>query len=259
MICGVLSCGANSARAVISAVNSEFPETPHNHWAYAAMNYLIGKGWIETAPVFSRYGEPSRYEWAVATARLMQKIHSAALDDKALSASARAEMTDINDAVAALKREFARELSELGVRDPMDNQRVGDGRIAAQTRLTISPSILHRTGAANPKNETNSSQTLVSRDGKLGWAYAAIEELNRRRDELGCSLRRDNFKMVHTRYDMAVATARLMMATGRDLQAQKFLPATKDEDINDTLAALMREFKPELQSFGVPSAMKALP
>jgi hypothetical protein len=154
------------------AATAEYPDVPRGHWAYDAINKLSQAGIIEGYSMadgggFKGNRAMTRYEFAVAIARLLEKIQvptpqtvvtPAAAPDLSPYAlktdipdiSNLATKTELNDAIAALRAEFADELARLGVRVDAVETRVTnlENRVAQPSRVTITPSILHRTGSA---------------------------------------------------------------------------------------------------------------
>jgi hypothetical protein len=152
----------------------EYPDVPLDHWAYNAINKLSQAGIIEGHPSGQYNGgrAMTRYEFAVAIARLLEKIGPGGGEkgdkgDKgdtgatgATGATGPAGPVDISnlvtqgqlrDAIAALTTEFQNELRALGVRvDDLDARVTAlENRVVKAPRLTITPSLLHRTGVAN--------------------------------------------------------------------------------------------------------------
>jgi len=164
---------------------AEYPDVPRGHWAYEALNRLSQAGIIEGLPNGTYAGNKpmTRYEFAVAIARLLDKIPASgggtAYDDTAIRSrldalEARPDLSgrvaalearpipditraEVMDLISALRTEFANELSRLGVRVTAVEDRVTilENRVPAPPRLTVTPSILHRFGSANYiSNET---------------------------------------------------------------------------------------------------------
>jgi len=164
------------------AQNAEYPDVPRGHWAYEAINKLSQAGVLEGYPDGNYYGNKpmTRYEFAVAIARLLQRqgpTTQAVKGDKgdrgdvgpagpAGPAGAGSNFVlpndlvrtgqianfitrqEVNDLIAALRKEFADELARLGVR--VDNL---EGRVSAlenrkpvPPRTTLSLGLLHRLG-----------------------------------------------------------------------------------------------------------------
>lgn len=145
---------------------AEFPDVPKNHWAYEAINKLAAAGIIEGRDGGNYVGNApmTRYEFAVAIARLLDKMSvttpstpGVAYDDTAIKARLDALEADpikrkeVLDLIAALRTEFADELSRLGARvDELDNRMAAiENKTVAPPRITTSLSLLHRTGSAN--------------------------------------------------------------------------------------------------------------
>jgi hypothetical protein len=146
---------------------AEFPDVPAGHWAYEAIDRLSRAGIIEGRPggVYQGNRPMTRYEFAVAIARLLEKIPAAGTiyDDTAIKnrltalETDRITATEVRDLIAALRTEFRDELARLGVRVDALETRVSalENRVAQPPRLTLTPSILHRTGSANYINNTS--------------------------------------------------------------------------------------------------------
>jgi hypothetical protein len=146
---------------------AEYPDVPRGHWAYDAIDALSRAGIIEGRPggVYEGNRPMTRYEFAVAIARLLQKIPGqpttvAAYSDQELrdritrlEARPTPDITraEVQDLITALRTEFADELSRLGQRMDAFDTRLGvlENRVVKPPRLTLTPSILHRTGSAN--------------------------------------------------------------------------------------------------------------
>lgn len=148
---------------------AEFSDVPTTHWAYPALNKLAAAGILEGYPPTGNYiGQRAmtRYEFAVAIARILDRIQPGAepFDPTAINNAITALNTridglrqpditkaEVNDLIAALRREFADELARLGARVSVLETRVDalENRVAAPPRLTIAPSVLHRTGYTN--------------------------------------------------------------------------------------------------------------
>lgn len=152
----------------------EFQDVPTTHWAYSALQKLAAAGVLEGYPPNGSYiGQRpmTRYEFAVAIARIIDKVGGGGgaqpYDDSALvrkNAEQDAEIAalkarpvpditrrEVQDLIDSLRREFADELARLGARLDVAETRITalENRVTPPPRLTISPSILHRTGYAN--------------------------------------------------------------------------------------------------------------
>jgi hypothetical protein len=163
------------------AQNAEYPDVPRGHWAYEAINKLSQAGVLEGYPDGNYYGNKpmTRYEFAVAIARLMGRITvptqptgegrigpvgpqgpqgpagavgpaGPQLPDLVFKRDIANFITraEVNDLIAALRKEFADELARLGVR--VDNL---EGRVQAlenrkpvPPRHALSLGLLHRLG-----------------------------------------------------------------------------------------------------------------
>ncbi len=159
---------AVKAQDAATPANAEYPDVPRGHWAYEALNRLSQAGIIEGLPNGNYAGNKpmTRYEFAVAIARLLERMNGAGgvgavgpvgpvgpqglTGPQGVNAPDTITRAEVNDLLAALRREFADELSRLGVRVDSLEGRVSDleNRVTAPPRVTITPSILHRTGTA---------------------------------------------------------------------------------------------------------------
>jgi len=143
---------------------AEFQDVPRDHWAYNALQKLAAAGIVEGYPPAGDYrGQRAltRYEFAVAIARLLDKLPQQTITDltgintrlDALEARPIPDINraQVNDLIAALQREFRDELARLGGRVDTLEGRVTtlENRVVPPPRLTITPSILHHTGVAN--------------------------------------------------------------------------------------------------------------
>jgi len=145
----------------------EFSDVPTTHWAYPALSKLAAAGILEGYPPTGNYiGQRAmtRYEFAIAIARILEKIPTqqevkdvdlTQVNNRLTQLEGRRQpditRAEVNDLIAALKREFADELARISARvDVLDN-RVGvlENRVAAPPRLTFSPSVNMRTGYAS--------------------------------------------------------------------------------------------------------------
>lgn len=154
---------------------AEYPDVPLDHWAYPAINKLSQAGVLEGYPNGQYQGNRAmtRYEFAVAIARLLQNMGPGGQGEKgdtgatgpagpAGPAGARGPAgpvdisnlvtkPELRDALDALKKEFQAELAALGVRvDELDARVTAlENRVVKPPRMTVSASLLHRTGTAN--------------------------------------------------------------------------------------------------------------
>ena len=144
------------------ADRAEYPDTPRNHWAYQAIDRLSRAGIIEGYPngTFGGNRPMTRYEFAVAIARILDKLPAGGggvgpVGPAGPTGPAGAEgpvgpagrqgdaappfdgMTrqQINDLIAALRREFADELARLGSRVDAVENRV----TALENRVPVPP------------------------------------------------------------------------------------------------------------------------
>lgn len=159
------------------ADRAEYPDVPRNHWAYQAIDRLSRAGIIEGYPngTFSGGRPMTRYEFAVAIARILDKMGAGGVGPPGATGAAGAEgvpgpagppgpqgpvgpipgdmltRAQVNDLIAALRREFADELARLGARvDALDNRVTAlENRVPAPPRVTVTPSLLWRSGVAS--------------------------------------------------------------------------------------------------------------
>jgi hypothetical protein len=156
---------------------AEYPDVPLDHWAYNAINKLSAAGVLEGYPNGQYQGNRAmtRYEFAVAIARLLQNLPTGGgpagpKGDTGAAGPAGPKgdtgatgpagtvpnisnlvtKQELADAIDALRKEFRPELEALGVRiDGLDARVTAlENRVVKPPRLTITPSILHRTGVA---------------------------------------------------------------------------------------------------------------
>jgi hypothetical protein len=158
---------------------AEFSDVPTTHWAYPALSKLAAAGILEGYPPTGNYiGQRAmtRYEFAIAIARILEKIQPAPVvtpgpdlgpltsrvtknegDIAALNTRVnnlrQPDITkaEVNDLIAALRREFADELARLGARvDVLETRTAAlEAKVAAPPRLTFAPSVNMRTGYAS--------------------------------------------------------------------------------------------------------------
>jgi hypothetical protein len=172
---------------------AEYPDVPLDHWAYNAINKLSQAGIIEGYPngTYSGGRAMTRYEFAVAIARILQNIQAVpgpkgdtgatgatgpagaqgAKGEPGTLANLPADLVhrkDLQDAIAALTNEFKTELNALGVRvGDLENRVTAlENRVVKPPRLTFSAGLLQRTGTANYIN----NDAL----GRLGTGVAYI-------------------------------------------------------------------------------------
>jgi len=174
----------DQASAQTTREAAEFPDVPRGHWAYEAINRLAAAGIIEgrEGGVYVGNASMTRYEFAVAIARLLDKIGGTvdlttinsrldALEARPTAVAGtnpditRAEVLQL---IAALRTEFADELARLGVRVGDLEGRVNalENKVPAPPRVTITPSFLHRTGSANyiQNNGAGNNRQIVMGD-----------------------------------------------------------------------------------------------
>ena len=150
----------------------EFQDVPLTHWAYPALQKLAAAGVLEGYPPTGNFiGQRpmTRYEFAVAIARLLDKIGSpqdlSAIYNRLDTLEGRPAGTvtppfdgsnlltrdQLNAILEPLQIEFRDELARLGARvDALEN-RVGtlETRVTPPPRLTFAPALLHREGYAS--------------------------------------------------------------------------------------------------------------
>lgn len=178
--------------AATTREQAEYPDVPRNHWAYEAINRLSQAGIIEGYSVAEGGGYKgnramTRYEFAVAIARLLNNMPPPGQGIQGIQGERgergeRGEVgpagpaavggitrQEVEDLIAALRREFADELSRLGGRVGAleDATAALAARVTAPPRLTISPSILHRTGAATYISQQD-GRSLMRTQGAVG-------------------------------------------------------------------------------------------
>jgi hypothetical protein len=168
---------------------AEFQDVPRDHWAYAALQKLAAAGVLEGYPPagdFRGQRAMTRYEFAVAIARLLNSFpvgtNGTVYDDTevknrlgAVEARPVPDVTraQVNDLIAALQREFRDELARLGGRVDVLDTRVTalENRVTPPPRLTITPSIIHQTGAANYIDQTTGGRSFLNPTGLRGNTY----------------------------------------------------------------------------------------
>lgn len=179
LLLSVLLMLAPVARAEVEAPQtvSEYPDVPRSHWVYVAL-----KKWttirVNNRPLVEHEdgdpfdkGRSTRYEFAVAVARLLERLPSSTqvttttfvdLNDLQKLPTGTITSDDPNftlpmlaDIIASLRREFAPELQRLGVR--------GFGfepRVPLTPRKSVTPTFLHTPSngsflLAPPKKDPN--------------------------------------------------------------------------------------------------------
>ena len=170
-----------TANAQPAMATADYPDVPKNHWAYDAINKLSQAGIIEGRPGGTYNGNQAmtRYEFAVAIARLLTKIGGPGVvglqgiqgvpgatgpaGRDGVGGVGGPTLAEINDLIAALRREFQQDLANMGVRVDAVEARVSDleNRTPVAPRVTVSPSILHRTGAATYIGSTTNGRGIV--------------------------------------------------------------------------------------------------
>lgn len=148
---------------------AQFQDVPAEHWAYAALQKLAAAGVLEGVPPIGNYEggrAMTRYEFAVAIARLLDKIGQGTQGPKGepgpqgekgepgspgIGGGGGLTADQINDLISQLRREFQDELARINGQLEVQNNRLTmmEARVTAPPRLTTSLSILHRTGSAN--------------------------------------------------------------------------------------------------------------
>lgn len=133
--------------------SNEYPDIPHNHWAYVTMTKLSQVGLIENISngVYLSYKPLTRYEFAVAVARILDKVNAFSIDElcepgkdcmpglsKTISDGGFVKRPELIDAISALRTEFKDELKALGVRvDGLDKRVIPFS--SKPPKLTITP------------------------------------------------------------------------------------------------------------------------
>jgi len=164
---------AQAQDAAANVDRAEYPDVPRGHWAYDAIDKLSRAGVIEGRPDGGYHGNQAmtRYEFAVAIARLINTLGDRTTPvigpvgpqgergpqgevgppGNTINMADYMTRQDINDLIAALRREFADELARLGIRVSAAEDRISalENRVTKPARLTITPSILWRGGTAN--------------------------------------------------------------------------------------------------------------
>ena len=150
---------------------AEFQDVPLTHWAYPALQKLAAAGILEGYPPTGNFiGQRpmTRYEFAVAIARLLDKIQVNAdgipgpigpqgeqgpqgipgISGNGVAGLTRDEVLQIVD---PLQREFRDELARVNGRlDAIENRlSAEESKVVAPPRLTFAPAILHREGSAS--------------------------------------------------------------------------------------------------------------
>lgn len=157
---------------------AEFQDVPLTHWAYPALQKLAAAGILEGYPPTGNFiGQRpmTRYEFAVAIARLLEKMPNDvnldsvnsrldALEARPTTGGTTFDPTDLQnqinnrltrDEVLAivdpLQREFRDELARVNGRLDAIEQRLSaeESKVVAPPRLTFAPAILHREGYAS--------------------------------------------------------------------------------------------------------------
>ena len=165
----------SSAHAQDTATAKEFQDVPTGHWAYPALQKLAAAGVLEGYPPTGNYiGQRpmTRYEFAVAIARLLQRIPDQQVTGPdltgrvtALEAQPKPDITraQTQDLIDALRREFADELARLDGRvTQLENRTtILENRVAAPPRMTVAASFLHRRGFTNYISDTTIGRTFL--------------------------------------------------------------------------------------------------
>ena len=165
----VTSPTGNAGSAVNTSGKSEFQDVPTGHWAYPALQKLAAAGILEGYPPSGNFiGQRpmTRYEFAVAIARLLNRIGPSGTDFDPTRINQRLDALElrpvpdvtrqqVQDLIDALRREFQDEIARINGRVDVLDSRVGalENRVPAPNRLTTAVSILHRRGYANYIND----------------------------------------------------------------------------------------------------------
>jgi len=272
----VIPFHANVAFAVESA---EYPDVPQNHWAYVALNKLSEVGLIEAIHndgICMGCKPLTRYEFAVAVARILDKIGAEPIGAQSVigkdymprlpktisDVSGFVKRPEIIDAISALRIEFRPELKALGIRvDGLDKRVLGFSD--KPPKLTVTPSTQTKGRAANYIN----GYPDVPQNH---WAYATLNRLSHA--GLIDGMPNDTYMGNNpiTRYEFAVAIARILDKVAGERYAVSTAPqnATGDRNSSDAdaimrkywknrhewidyIQALCNEFAPELKALGV--------
>lgn len=179
---------------------SEFPDVRTDHWAYDALRKLAAAGVLEGYPPSGNYiGQKpmTRYEFAVAIARVLNKIPAAtdlgpltgrvaALEGRTAPAPTPVDPTlradinrlqtqvnglpkpditrqQVNDLLTALRTEFKDELARVNSRVGSVEARVDaiEKKIALPPRFTTSVAIAHATGTTNYIDNDNGGRNFL--------------------------------------------------------------------------------------------------
>ncbi len=149
----------------------EFQDVPLTHWAYPALQKLAAAGILEGYPPTGNFiGQRpmTRYEFAVAIARLLDKIGTGTIGPQGLPGErgeqgipgipgvggngvAGLTRDEVNNIVDPLRLEFRDELARVNGRlDAIENRlATQESKVVAPPRLTFAPAILHREGYAS--------------------------------------------------------------------------------------------------------------
>ena len=157
----------------------EFQDVPLTHWAYPALQKLAAAGILEGYPPTGNFiGQRpmTRYEFAVAIARLLDRIQGGVAGPKGdpgppgpqgiqgipgiaggpgggtpVDVSRFLTRDQILAIIEPLQREFRDELARLGARvDALENRmQAVETRVPQPPRLTFAPALLHREGYAS--------------------------------------------------------------------------------------------------------------
>lgn len=158
----------------------EFSDVPLTHWAYPALQKLAAAGILEGYPPTGNYiGQRpmTRYEFAVAIARLLDKIQVGVGErgeqgiqglpgrDGVAGGGAAVDLgpymtrVETMNIIDALQREFRDELARINGRlDAIENRlATQESKVVAPPRLTFAPALLHREGFASYINNTTTT------------------------------------------------------------------------------------------------------
>ncbi len=170
----------NAGSAVNTSGQREFQDVPLGHWAYPALQKLAAAGILEGYPptgTFIGQRPMTRYEFAVAIARLLNRIPAAGNDFDPSALNTRITTLEgrpipdvtrqqVQDLIDALRREFQDEIARINGRLDVDETRIGalENRVPAPNRLTTAVSILHRRGYANYINDGIAGRNFLRSD-----------------------------------------------------------------------------------------------
>ncbi len=221
-----------------------FPDTPQNHWAYVAVAKLESGRliqWYEGSRESPLPPLMTRYEFAVETARAMDKLANVAPADTLRFADmtwtqieheiiAHLWLSQFDASLTALQTEFAPEIKRLSIRVDSLEKRVPPVPNTTAKTLGRRPTALKcdtQKKARKPEVKTK-AKTKVKPEAETylyfpdtpqnHWAYLAVNRLERARIIASPSIsaihknRKSEPSLGLMRYEFAVATARTLDA-----------------------------------------------